>query len=102
MSSEKDFVPVKRIRGHTSDVVDVKYSPSAAYVATVSADNILVIWDTTDWSVVTVVEDTRQARAVAWHPLKDELLYAGYDGVFHLTLYHVAALGKLVCGVYAH
>lgn len=40
---------VTNLRGHDGDILDVAWAPHDAYLASVSVDNTVIIWNTAKW-----------------------------------------------------
>ena len=57
-------------RGHSSDVIDIAWSPDDSMLATCSLDNLVVIWDCRTGNQITTLRGhTSFVKGVAWDPI---------------------------------
>ncbi|WPT17651.1 Protein HIRA [Picochlorum sp. SENEW3] len=58
------------LKGHSSNIVDLSWSPDGAYLATASLDNSVIVWDMgTGKAVKTLVHHSSFVKGVAWDPV---------------------------------
>ncbi len=58
------------LKGHTSNIVDLSWSPDGAYLATASLDNSVIVWDIgTGKAVKTLMHHSSFVKGVAWDPV---------------------------------
>lgn len=58
------------LRGHSSNVVDLSWSPDGSLLATASIDNSVIVWDTTTGKPVkTITHHTSFVKGVAFDPV---------------------------------
>ena len=58
------------MKGHSSNVVDLSWSPDGMYLATASLDNTVIIWETeTGKPVKNITHHTSFVKGVAWDPI---------------------------------
>ena len=57
-------------RGHTSDVIDIAWSPDDSMLASCSLDNLVIIWDCRTGNLITTLRGhTSFVKGVAWDPI---------------------------------
>jgi WD40 repeat protein len=70
------------LRGHTSDVWDVAYSPDGTQLATASSDGTAKLWDAESGVEIFTLEGHQKAlRTVAYNPEGSQLATADEEGV---------------------
>ena len=69
------------LKGHSSNIVDVSWSPDGAYLATASIDNTVMVWDVgTGMAVQTITHHHSFVKGVAWDPVGTYLATQSEDG----------------------
>lgn len=54
---------VGQLRGHTSDIIDLSWSPDETRLASCSLDNLVIIWDITRKGTLTLPSNFTQHKA---------------------------------------
>jgi len=71
---------VSRLAGHTSDVLDLAWSPDQQYLASCGIDNTVRIWGVDTWRNLQVLSrHVSIVRGIAWDPLSKFLLSQAED-----------------------
>ena len=59
-----------KYRGHSSDVIDIAWSPDDSMLASCSLDNLVIIWDCRSGALITTLRGhTSFVKGVAWDPI---------------------------------
>ena len=59
-----------KYRGHSSDVIDIAWSPDDSMLASCSLDNLVIIWDCRSGAMITTLRGhTSLVKGVAWDPI---------------------------------
>jgi WD40 repeat protein len=73
------------LRGHTSGVNSVAYSPDGSRIATASGDNTVKVWDASSGTEVTTLRGhTGLVSCVTYSPDGSRIVSASYDGTVRL------------------
>jgi protein HIRA/HIR1 len=82
--SVENWRQVKAMRGHSSNVADIAWSPDDRMIASASLDNNVIIWDVeTGQQVKTLQGHFGCVKGVAWDPFNVYLATQGeQDGIF--------------------
>ncbi|GAB1610697.1 cell division cycle 20.5, cofactor of APC complex-like [Argonauta hians] len=82
--------------GRHKSVLNLKFSPSSNYLASSGDDGIVNIWDIRMVAKVCSIQAHRVTRAIAWYPLRSNVLATGgYESDGSIKLWH-APTGKLL------
>ena len=66
----ENWVNVKNLKGHVSDVIDIAWAPDDSMLASCSLDNLVIVWDpVTGQRVKTLKGHNSFVKGVAWDPI---------------------------------
>lgn len=75
---------VKTITGHLSAVNSVAYSPNGLYIASVSSDRSLKVWDAVTLNCLHTFYADGGLYSVTWHPDNKHIVAGGARGIYWL------------------
>ena len=76
----ENWVNVGKLRGHSSDVIDIAFSPDDKYLASASFDNLVCVWDVEQRQIVATLKGHKSlVKGVAWDPIGKFLSSQGDD-----------------------
>jgi WD40 repeat protein len=79
---------IRRLRGHTKDLVSLAFSPEGRTLASGSLDGTLRLWDVATGETMRVIDTRRQAKKINWiHFTPDGQTLATGDGVLRIHLW---------------
>eukprot|EP00743_Colponemidia_sp_Colp-15_P004241 GILK01004575.1.p1 GENE.GILK01004575.1~~GILK01004575.1.p1 ORF type:complete len:586 (+),score=111.10 GILK01004575.1:41-1759(+) len=77
---EEYWSPLKMLRGHSSDVYDLAWSPDCGFLLSGSVDNSAIIWNLTKGKVIQRLEGHNNfVQGVAWDPESQFLITQSSD-----------------------
>ncbi|ANB14671.1 chromatin-binding protein CTF4 [Sugiyamaella lignohabitans] len=75
LSNVSEVARLRHTNGHKKELTGIKWSPNGKYIATISLDNKVIIWDATTFTPVES-QNVESPISVAWHPTTNELTVA--------------------------
>ncbi|MCK4757737.1 MAG: hypothetical protein KAS67_04735, partial [Thermoplasmata archaeon] len=58
---------VKQLEGHTGAVRGLEYSPDGSELVSGAEDNLIKVWDTSDWTETTISDHMEQVTDIGWY-----------------------------------
>ncbi len=80
--SERGWIPMRKLPGHTAPVYDLRFSPDGTMLATAGADHSVRLWDgSTGRPLRTLIDADDLQYGVAFAPDSKQIAAAGGDGL---------------------
>ena len=86
--AEGEYSTEATLKGHSSSVVTLEFSPDGSFLASSADDGTVLIYSTSSWVPLGNFVDASPVTAMAWYVGRRYLLFCGYQsGDLHLLTF---------------